>query len=140
MSSNGGVMNVAFVIRSDPAPLLPPHLICPDGQQQAGAGVMMPRGGVEKKMTKGKKSSYRHLLYLFFSSIFLTRFFGRFVTRGVQNHEKQFFRKNTSGLITKNVFFFPPFPPPSPPSVVLFDFFLVAFLGVFRNKGSSKTR
>jgi hypothetical protein len=35
------------------------------------------------------------------------RGFGRFVTRGVQKRENFVFQTNLSGLITKNVFFFP---------------------------------
>jgi hypothetical protein len=74
-------------------------------------------------------------LFLFFIDFFLPRFFGRFVTRGVQKHrgnknsKKLFFEKNPSGLITKNVAFFPSgffFSP----SVVWFDFLFIAFLGV----------
>jgi hypothetical protein len=57
-------------------------------------------------LQRKKKSSY--LLYfififiVFFHRFVLTQFFGRFVTRGVQKHEKKI-RKNPSGLITKNV-------------------------------------
>jgi hypothetical protein len=71
---------------------------------------------------------------LFYVLFYLYRVFGRFVsiTRGVQKHEKtkvQKFQKSLSGLITKNVAFFPPF---------LFfyslgcfaRFFFVLFLGV----------
>jgi hypothetical protein len=39
--------------------------------------------------------------------IFCYRVFGGFVTRGVQEHEKHNFLKVPSGLITKNVAFFP---------------------------------
>jgi hypothetical protein len=62
------------------------------------------------------------------SNDFFYRVFGRLVTRGVQKHDKNLKKKNPSGLITKNVCFFPSvfFPPPS---VVLLDFF-IAFLGV----------
>jgi hypothetical protein len=68
--------------------------------------------------------------FIFFSFIFSYRFFhrvtGRFVTRGVQQSDNTFFRKNPSWLITKN-------------AVVSRDEFSSRFWA-FRNKGSSKTR
>jgi hypothetical protein len=73
------------------------------------------QGGREKKMTKAtyicrsakKKVVTYFILFLFlFLSIFLRAVFGRFVTRGVQKHEKLFFRKSPSRLITKNAVFF----------------------------------
>jgi hypothetical protein len=87
-----------------------------------------------------KKSSY--LVYFVFSFIlffidFFIAFFGRFVARGVQKRDKTFFRKNPSGLITKNA----AFPPSVPPLPRLFCsiFFLSRFWAV-RNEKSSKTR
>jgi hypothetical protein len=84
-----------------------------------------------------KKKVVTYSFFLFFPSIFLNAFFGRFVTRGVKKHGK-FVQNNPSGLITKNVFFFVRFLSFSP-SVVWFDFCLSRFWA-FRNKGSSKTR
>jgi hypothetical protein len=75
-------------------------------------------------------------LFLFFIDFF-NRVFGRFVTRGVQKHDKKN-RKNPSGLITKNAAFFY--------SVFFFTlgcfarFFFNRVFWAFRNKGSSKTR
>jgi hypothetical protein len=81
-----------------------------------------------------KTSSYLHYFILIASSIFY-RVFGRFVTRGVQKHEKQNPQKNPSWLITKNVAFFR-----------RFFFYLGCFarfclsrFWAFRNKGSAKT-
>jgi hypothetical protein len=76
-------------------------------------------------------------LFLFFMD-FCKAFFGRFVTRGVQKHEKKN-RKNLSGLITKNAGFFPPFFFPPLPRLFCSIFCLSRFWA-FRNKGSSKTR
>jgi hypothetical protein len=75
------------------------------------------------------------ILFLFFIYFFLRAFFGRFVTRGVQKHEKTFFSKKSIGSSQEMRLFFPPF---FSPSVVLFDFFLSRFWA-FRDKGSSKT-
>jgi hypothetical protein len=74
----------------------------------------------------------------YFISFFFLRAFGRFVTTGVQKHEKYFFRKKASGLITKDVAFFSSvlfFPP----SWLLCSIFLSRFWA-FRNKGSTKKR
>jgi hypothetical protein len=94
------------------------------------------KGGGEKKNDESdvhlpqrkKKSSY--LLYFIFIFIFifnrflLEAFLGRFVTRGIQKHEKNFFPKKIHlGSSQKMRLFFPPFFFLSFPSVVLFDFF-----------------
>jgi hypothetical protein len=103
------------------------------------------REGVKKNDESGvhlpqlqNKSSY--LLYFIFISFFIIDFFyrvfGRFVTRGVQKRDKNFFQKNSSGLITKNAAFVPLVVFFSP-SVVLLDFF-IAFLGRFVTRGVQK--
>jgi hypothetical protein len=99
------------------------------------------KGGRENKVDESdvhlpqppKKSSYLlRFVFIFifiFSIDFFYRVFGRFVTRGVQKHEKTF-HKIPSGLITKNVAFFSP-------SVVLLDFFNRVF-GRFVTRGVQK--
>jgi hypothetical protein len=89
-----------------------------------------------------KKAVTNSVLFLFlflflFPIGFFNAFFGRFVTRGVQKHEKDSFSKKCpSGLITENVAFFSSvfFPPPS---VVWFDFFHRVF-GRFVTRGVQK--
>jgi hypothetical protein len=85
-------------------------------------GAFWTRGAAEKKMTKvtyicrsaKKKVVTYFILFLFlFLSIFFIDFFnarfGRFVTRGVQKHEKNFFRKKHLGSSQKMWVFFRPF-------------------------------
>jgi hypothetical protein len=104
-------------------------------------GNRVTRGGVKKKMTKATyicRSAKKKVVTYFILFLFLFLFFIDFF-KGVfwafrnkvssKTRKKLFFRKSPSRLITKNaaffssVFFFPP-------SVVLFDFFYIAFLGV----------
>jgi hypothetical protein len=55
-----------------------------------------------------KKSSHSLFFFFIVFDFLFKAFFGRFVTRGVQKHEKNN-PKNPSGLITKNAAFFLPF-------------------------------
>jgi hypothetical protein len=79
-------------------------------------------------------------LFLFFIDFFLKAFFGRFVTRGVQKHEKNFFPKisiwahhKKCGFFPLRFFFFYP-------RLFCSIFFLSRFWAFRNNKGSSKTR
>jgi hypothetical protein len=83
-----------------------------------------PKGRRQKKMTKvtyiccsTKKQVVTYSL--FFSSIFFNALFGRFITRGVQKHEKQIPKKSIWAHHTKCFFFVRP----PPPSVVWDDLF-----------------
>jgi hypothetical protein len=97
------------------------------------------KGGRKKKMTKvtymcrsaKKKSS----CVLFFLIDFFKAFFGRFVTRGVQNTKKPNFEKIHLGSSQKMRLFFPPFF--FSPWDVLFDFFYHVF-GRFVTRGVQK--
>jgi hypothetical protein len=100
-----------------------------------------PRGAAKKKTTKAtyicrsaKKKVVTYFIFIFIFIFILSNFFralfGRFVTRGVQKHEKNFLsKKNPSGITTKNAAFV---------SSVFFLFFLgcfdqkhfIAFLGI----------
>jgi hypothetical protein len=120
-----------------------------------------PRGAAEKKRTKDgsdvhctlatlltaaalKKTTatatYSVLFcfyFYFFWSICFNALFGRFVTRGVQKHEKAlFFRKSPSGLITKNVAFFSSVSPP--PSLGCLVRFFYRVFGRFATRGVQK--
>jgi hypothetical protein len=79
---------------------------------------------------KKKHSLTRSILFLnffLFLICFLNRVFGRFVTRGVQNHDKKL-KKSIWAHHKKCGFFFLRFL--FNPSAVLLDFVLIAFLGV----------
>jgi hypothetical protein len=124
----------------------------PSGVQRAACSESKPRGAAKKKMTKvtyicrsAKKKvvTYFILFLINFNFIvyrfFFKAFFGRFVTRGVQKHEKNFFPKKSiwahhkkCGFFSLRFFFFYP-------RLFCSIFFLSRFWA-FRNKGSSKTR
>jgi hypothetical protein len=81
---------------------LPGGSPCPCQKLLAEKVEKKNKGGHEKKMTKvtyicrsaKKKVVTYFILFLFlFLSIFVKAFFWRFVTRGVQKHEKNFFLK-----------------------------------------------
>jgi hypothetical protein len=68
------------------------YLSCGSAPRNASA-----RGGRKKRERKRrtsapayKKKYVRAFVIIIFSMIFFNRFFGRFATRGVQNHEKDF--------------------------------------------------
>jgi hypothetical protein len=107
-----------------------------------------PRGAVKKQITKAtyicrgakKKVVTYFILFLFlflFFRILLRAFFGRFVTRGVQKHEKHCFSKKyisahhkKCGVFFLRFFFF---------SLGCFVRFFLSRFRAFRDKGSSKT-
>jgi hypothetical protein len=57
-----------------------------------------------------------------FKRLLSSRFWALLVTKGVPKHER---KKNPTGLIAADVFFFPSVPPP----LGCFSFFLIAFFG-----------
>jgi hypothetical protein len=98
----------------------------PEGPRRAEG--RQPKGGRKKKLMKvtyicrspQKKAVTYLLCFVFIFYRFFHRVFGRFVTRGVQKHEKTTFFDKSLGSSQKMWGFFSP-------SVVLLDLFLSRF-------------
>jgi hypothetical protein len=116
--------------------------VCPKKREKARAWQLARgKGGRKKKndesdvhLPQRQKKSSHLLCFVFvfifiFYRIFLRAFFGRFVTRGVQKHEKNIFWKVHLGSSQKMRLFFPPFFFPLP-RLFCSIFLIIAFLGV----------